>query len=201
MNADLTTVLVAVLGVIGTLSSPLLGQRIAARAKQQEFDLQRQERLEARDAARQREAFEERRAMYARINTSARQYTQELRAYLRTLRDNVLTAEEHDRLEKARQTYRDFYSDAQMIFPDKVLKAAVLVNTSLGDAYGTIKRLEVGKPQAETGDDLPDTFESVHEYCSVTLYDLIDSLRQLMREDLGVADLAGVDLINHEMAA
>jgi len=59
MNADLTTVLVAILGVIGTLSSPLLGQRIAARAKQQEFDLQRQDRLETRDAAHQREAFKE----------------------------------------------------------------------------------------------------------------------------------------------
>jgi hypothetical protein len=100
MNANLTTVLVAILGVFGTLSSPLLGQRIAARARQQEFDLQRQQRLEARDAARQREAFEERRTIYARLNTAARHYTQELRAYLRMVRDGAVAAEGQDRLRR-----------------------------------------------------------------------------------------------------
>jgi len=188
MSANLTTVLVAILGVIGTLSSPLLGQRIAARAKQQEFDLQRQQRLEERADAQRREAFEERRTMYARLNTAARRYTQQLRNYLRMLQDDVLTAEERDRLEKARQAYRDLYSDAQMIFPDKVLKAAASVNTSLGDAYGMIRRLEAARPQVETADGSADTAERARELCNVTLYDLIDSLRHLMREDLGVSD-------------
>lgn len=190
MNANLTTVLVAILGVVGTLSSPLLGQRIAARAKQQEFDMQRQQRLEARDDARQREAFEERRTMYAMLNTAARHYTQELRNYLRLVRDDAVTDEWRDRLEKARQTYRNLYSDAQMILPDQVLEAAVPVNTCLGDTYGMIKRLEAGKPRAETVQDPADTFELAHEYCRTTLYDLMDNLRQLMREDLGISDLA-----------
>jgi hypothetical protein len=188
MSANLTTVLVAILGVMGTLSSPLLGQRIAARAKQQEFDLQHQERLEARADAQQRETFEERRTMYARLNTAARRYIQELRTYLRMLQDNVLTADGRDRLEEARQTYRNLYSDAQMILPDKVLAAAVPVNTGLGDAYGMIKRLEAARSQRETALDPGDTLERAHELCRVTLYDLIDNLRQLMREDLGVSD-------------
>jgi hypothetical protein len=47
-SADLTTVVVAVLGVAGTLSSPLLAQRTAARARQQEFSLQGQQRREER---------------------------------------------------------------------------------------------------------------------------------------------------------
>jgi hypothetical protein len=190
MNAYLTTVLVAILGVIGTLSSPLLGQRIAARAKQQEFDLQRQLRLEERADARQRETFEERRTMYARLNTAARRYTQQLRTYLRMLQDDVLSADERDRLEEVRQTYRDLYSDAQMILPDMVLKVAASVNTNLGDAYGMIKRLEAARPAAETPDGAADTVERARELCNVTLYDLIDSLRQLMREDLGVSDPA-----------
>jgi hypothetical protein len=190
MNAYLTTVLVAILGVIGTLSSPLLGQRIAARAKQQEFDLQRQLRLEERADARQRETFEERRTMYARLNTAARRYTQQLRTYLRMLQEDVLSADERDRLEEVRQTYRDLYSDAQMILPDMVLKVAASVNTNLGDAYGMIKRLEAARPAAETPDGAADTVERARELCNVTLYDLIDSLRQLMREDLGVSDPA-----------
>lgn len=186
MNANLTTVLVAILAVVGTLSSPLLGQRV----KKLEFDMQREERLETRDAAQQNEAFEERRTTYARLNTAARGYTQEIQAHLRMLRNDILTAEERDRLEKARQTYRDLYSYAQMILPDEVLKAAVPVNSCLGDTYGMIKRLEAGEPRAETADYPADTFEKAHERCSVTLYDLIDTLRRLMREDLGVSDSA-----------
>lgn len=52
MSADWTTLAVAVLGVVGTLSSPLLGQRTAARAKEQEFNLQKQQRQEEREAER-----------------------------------------------------------------------------------------------------------------------------------------------------
>ena len=188
MNADLTTVLVAVLGVAGTLSSPLLGQRIAARAKQQEFNLQRQVRLEEREDTQRRRAFEERRSMYAGLNTAARQYTQELRAYLRMITAHAVTDDGRADLAKARQRYRDLYSDAQMILPDKVLATAALVSEGLGEAYGMVKRLEIGEPRARSAEGPGETIEIAHEYCRVTLYDLIIQLRQLMREDLGVSD-------------
>jgi len=109
------------------------------------------------------------------------------------LRDDDLTAEGRERLEKARKTYRDLYSDAQMILPDNILAAAVAVHTCLGDTYGMIKRLEVGKPRAGTSDEPADTLERAHECCRVTLYDLINNLRQLMREDLGVSGPARSD--------
>ena len=185
MNANITTLLVAILGVAGTLSSPLLGQWGARRGKQQEFDLQRQERLEARQETQRREMFEERRSIYAKLNTAARQYTQELRTYLRIIAGNTATDEDLVRLENARRTYRDLYSEAQMILPDKVLEAAIPVNTGLGDAYGMIMRLEAGKPKLESADGPAETHETAHEYCRVTLYDLIEKLRQSMREDLG----------------
>jgi hypothetical protein len=191
MNANVTTLLVAILGVAGTLSSPLLGQWIAGRAKQQEFDLHRQERLESRQEARQRETFEERRSIYAKLNTGARQYTQELRTYLRIITDHAVTDEARVQLEKARQAYRGLYSDAQMILPDKVLAAAIPLNTGLGDAYGMIMRLEAGQPRLGPEDGPPDTHEIAHEYCRVTLYDLIETLRQSMREDLGVSVSTG----------
>ena len=187
MNANLTTVLVAVLGVAGTLTSPLLGQRIAARAKQQEFELQRQQRLEERAEAQRRKAFEERRSMYAGLNAAARQYTQELRAYLHMIAAHAITEEGRTDLSKARQTFRDLYSDAQMILPDKILEAAASVSEGLGQAYGMVKRLEIGKPPTNSAEGPAETIDIAQEYCRVTLYDLIIELRQLMREDLGVS--------------
>lgn len=187
MNADITTVLVAVLGVFGTLVSPLFGQWTAARAKQQEFDLHHQERLEDRADTRQREVLEERRAMYARLNTTARQYAQELRAYLRVIAADAITDDARTVLNKARQAYRDCYSDAQMILPDKVLDVAISVNEGLGEAYGTVRRLENPPPGSSDDHDREDTIAKAQEYCRVTLYDLIGALRQTMREDLGVS--------------
>src|SRR5580658_5124600 len=178
MNADLTTVLVAILGVAGTLTSPLLVQWIAARAKRQEFELQHQERFEERAEAQRRRVFEERRSMYAGLNTAARQYTQELRAYLRMIAANAINDEGRGDLSKARQTYRDLYSDAQMILPDDVLDAAASVSEGLGQAYGMVKRLETGEPSANPAE----TIDLAQEYCRVTLYDLIIEVRQLMRE-------------------
>ena len=132
---DTTTLLVAVLGVAGTLSSPVLGQRIASRARQQEFDLESQQRREEREAAQREAAFEERRAMYAALNTAARQYQQELTAYLRAISSNSVTDESRADLTKAREGFRELYSDAQMILPDRVLEQAMSVSASLGEAY------------------------------------------------------------------
>jgi hypothetical protein len=188
MNADLTTVVVAVLGVAGTLSSPLLAQRIAARAKQQEFDLQTQQRREERLDAERRTAFEERRSVYAGLNTTARQYNQALRAYLRLVAAETVTDEGRADLARARDAFRDLYSDAQMILPDRVLDAAATVSADLGEAYGVIRRLELGQPRDRAADNPAETIEFAHEFCRVTIYDRITDLRQLMREDLGVSE-------------
>ena len=131
----------------GTLSSPLLGQRTAARAKEQEFDLQRRQHQEEREAGRRQAEFEERRSMYARLNTAARQYQQALGSYARATADDTVTDEACAELADARQSFRDLYSDAQMILPDKVLDAAMSVSASLGEAYGMVKRRETGKPR------------------------------------------------------
>jgi len=186
LNADFTTVVVAVLGVAGTLSAPLLTQRIAARTRQQEYELQRDQRREEAAEAQRKDAFSERRAVYAKLNTAARQYTQELRNYLRMIADSELTEQGRDSLAGARQAFRDVYSDAQMILPDRVLDGAAIVNASLGEAYGMIRRLAAGTGSAGDG-EAEETIDQLHRFCSVTLYDHVGDLRQLMREDLGIS--------------
>lgn len=161
-------------------------QWIAARTKQQEFTMQRQQRLEERDEAQRRRVFEERRSVYAALHTAARRYTQQLRAYLHMLATGSVAADSRSELEKARQAYRDLYSEGQMSFPDKVAEAAIVLNEALGRAYGIIRQLENGHELVANSDGQPGTIEEMQEYCRETLYDLIGKLRQLMREDLGV---------------
>jgi hypothetical protein len=185
LNVDFTTAIVAVLGAAGTLSAPLLTQRIAARTRQQEYKLQRDQRREDAAEGQRKEAFSERRAVYAKLNTAARQYTQELRNYLRMIADSEVTEQDRESLATARQAFRDVYSDAQMIVPDRVLDGASIVSANLGEAYGRIRRLEAGNGRGDGQAD--ETIDHLHHFCSVTLYDHVADLRQLMREDLGIS--------------
>jgi hypothetical protein len=201
MSAEWITLAIAILGVAGTLSSPLLGQRIAAQVKEQEFDQQRRQRQEEREVGRQQAEFEERRSIYARLNTLARQYQQALTAYARTLEDGVLTDDERVQLIAARQSFRELYSDAQMIVPDKVLNATMLVSACLGEAYGMVKRVEAGKPRMRPELDRVETIAMAREFAYVTVYNTILELRQLMREDLGVSDQGAVSRAGGDQGA
>jgi type II secretory pathway pseudopilin PulG len=191
MTVDITLVVVAAIGAVGTLSSPILGQWIAARAKQQEFDLQRRRLHEERDEARQQTTLEERRSTYVQLNTTARRYQQALDAYLRMITSDVITDEGRGELTEARKSYRDIYSAAQMILPDNVLDEASAVSAALAKAYGIVMRLEVGNPEARSPGAPEETTEEAADYIRIDLYNEILELRYHMRVDLGVSDPDG----------
>jgi hypothetical protein len=124
---------------------------------------------------------------YASLNTAARYYLQQIRGYLHAVTDSSVTDEARAELDSARQAFREIYSDAQMILPDHVLQAAIQVSLALGDGYGMIKRLEQGKLRPGTPGSLAESPETISEFCNERLYERTGHLRQLMREDLGVA--------------
>lgn len=188
MSADVTTVVVAVLGAIGTLSSPLLTQWVGNRAKRQEFELEAQRRQEDRHEESRRSVLRERRAIYAQINTAARQYEQAIYEYLRVISEVAPTPEQPAELTEARESFRELYSDAQMIIPDNVLAAAMEVSAGLGEAYGKARRLEERLSGGGAVDDPEETIEAARAYCHHDVYGLIINLRRLMRQDLGVSE-------------
>jgi len=191
MSADVTTVVVAVLGAVGTLSSPLLTQRVTDRAKRQEFEFETQRRQEDRHEDNRRSVLQERRTIYVQLNTAARQYEQAIYEYLRVISEGLPTPEQRNELVKAREAFRELYSDAQMILPDEVLAAAMDVSAGLGEAYGKTKRLEQRLQTALSGggpaDDPEETIEAARAYCHGDVYRLIIKVRGLMRQDLGVS--------------
>ncbi len=183
---DLTTLAVAVVGLAGTLTSPVLGQRIADRTKRQEFDFQSRQQREAREEARRQATVELKRSTYAGLNQAARRYQQQLEAYLRVIEDGTPDDKARAELADARAKFRELYSEAQMILPDGVLEAAKAVSACLGDAYGIAKRLEIGKPRMVAGKGA-ETIDMAQRSAHVTVYDCIIHMRRLMREDLGVS--------------
>src|ERR1700761_1453657 len=195
MSADVTTVVIAILGAIGTLSSPLLTQRIADRAKRQEFEFEIQRRRADRIEDDRRSAIQERRAIYAKLNTTARRYEQATYQYLRVIAEGPPHPDQEDELVAARETFRELYSDAQMILPDHVLDAAMEMSFGLGQAYGKARRLErrlhFGPSGGSPADDPGETIDAAREYCHRDVYQMIIKVRGLMREDLGVSEASG----------
>jgi type II secretory pathway pseudopilin PulG len=187
MSADVTTVVIAILGAVGTLSSPLLTQWVGSRAKRQDFELEAQRRQEDRHEDARRSVLQERRAIYAQLNTAARQYEQAIYEYLRVISEVVPTPEQLAELTEARESFRELYSEAQMIIPDTVLAAAADVSSGLGQAYGRARRLERRPSGGVTATDPEETIEAARAFCRGNVYRLIINLRELMRQDLGVS--------------
>ncbi|MFE4409801.1 hypothetical protein [Streptomyces sp. NPDC056821] len=180
MDSNITALIIAVVGIIGTLSSALLTQRSANNSKIRELERADEQRREERLYQAQSAAIEARRTCCAALNTAARLYQTELTNYLHALNAGDLAAELGERVEEARLEHRARHSEAQMILPDPVLTSAGAVNGHLGRLYGVLKRLDFGNP--EPGETL-----AVAEAMRAASWDLLAEMRAVMRRDLGVA--------------
>ncbi|MEH1166822.1 hypothetical protein V6V47_15700 [Micromonospora sp. CPCC 205539] len=176
MDAGLTAMTVAAVGVVGTLLSPVLAQRSVARASRLAAEMDRELRRDERDAANQRSKIEERRTEYTALNALARTCRNEVKACAR--RHPASRPEDLTAVRDAWLSYQDRYDSAQMILPDEVLELASTVNRLLAQGYRQLQTL------ASTGAPTP---EAIVEFCNGPILDKLAEMRQAMREDLGVS--------------
>lgn len=179
MNAGITALTVAIVGVIGTLLSPILAQRSTARASQVAAAIQRDILTEERGAAARRVEFEERRSAYTSLNALARASRNLFKHFVRRYaRTGVITPEDIASARDAWISYQDQYDSSQMVLPDEILTLASRLNALLGQAYRYVR--ELGAPD-QAGPD------AIVEFCNGPVLELVTLMRQKMREDLGVS--------------
>ncbi|MGW1889616.1 hypothetical protein ACWCP6_05040 [Streptomyces sp. NPDC002004] len=172
MTAEVTAMITAVAGVLGTLLAPLVAQRLTAR-----------QRLEETELAERRRGFEERRAAYTAMNRSSRSFHTLLKDALHRIRDGVYTDDDRAELEHARREYRDRYAEAQMIVPEHILDASREVNQVLAGADAVVKRIDRGL--ARDGETAERALLHLQE-----AEPRLTAMRRRMRDDLGVVDRA-----------
>ncbi|GAA0258790.1 hypothetical protein GCM10009527_063610 [Actinomadura nitritigenes] len=180
MNSTISAIVIALMGIGGTLASALLTQQSANNNKRQELDRSEQQRREEREYHARQEAMDARRACYVGLNTAARLFLTELTNYLHALSAGESLDAVHSQVEDVRREHRARHAEAQMIVPDDVLAAASAVNIQLGNLYGILKRCEQGDPTL--GEMSKET-----EGMRARTWDLLAEMRALMREDLGIA--------------
>ena len=201
MSASVTTLLAAIAAVIGTLTAPILTQRFANKARQQEIQASRRERIDDREAAEGRAYLLDRRQSYTALHTAAWDFR-------RALKNCVFDEDASDELEEARQAFLATYRNMQLIGTDSVLRAAAPVYDQLTDTYGIVKKLVVASrgvhdsalpsmTRAEAQDGLTSVVEdsitraAVRDALNSVVEDSIRHMRKAMRVDLGVSEPDG----------
>lgn len=185
MSANVTTLLTAIVAVVGTLTSPVFTQRYAGRARLQEIEAARQQRLEDREVERRRASLLDRRQNYTALHTSAWDFR-------RALKNCLFDDDDSDELERARQAFVTSYRNSQMISTDPVLEAAVPVYDELTDAYGRVKKLlPAASTQVAPSPARAEDRSAVQYTLNTRVEDAIRHMRKAMRLDLGVSPESG----------
>lgn len=157
MSGGWSALLVALVGVGGTLGAATLTQSRADRTKRMELEAvlarSREERLHAEEL-RQTERAEQRaqalvdlrRSCYVSLNTASRQYMTAQINLLHALQTGTAVDPCLEQLEASRIAQRDSYAEAEMVVPDDVLVAATDAGHRLNAGYGQLKRLSASAP-------------------------------------------------------
>ncbi|MFD8566653.1 hypothetical protein [Streptomyces sp. NPDC059639] len=178
MSASVSALVVAVVGVLGTLVSGLLAHRSASRAKQLELRHADDQRRADQERNELQEMMAARRTSYARLNQAVRHFHAVLTNH--RSRTTPLSAEQQVEMEDARRSLRDAYAESQMIASDDVLGPAGKLVNDLYRTHVLIKELGQDGPTA-----WPRRIDDLLMHSAESLY----GLRQRMRKDLGITDL------------
>ncbi|MET9518254.1 hypothetical protein [Streptomyces sp. NPDC002994] len=193
MGANWVGLLIAMVGVGGTLGAALLTQNRADRTKHMELQAATEQRREERGHAEellqaeqarqwQRESLERRRACYITLNTASRQYVTEMTNYLYALQRSQDVDTSLKNLEAGRLAFRESYAEAQMVLPDAVLRAASMAKKRLNAAYGKLRKYG-GAPSTYA-----EELATLEGELNQEVWPYLGALKQSMRADLGVDD-------------
>lgn len=184
-SADLTAVVVAAVGVAGTMGAPLLTQW--SRRQELADAAEREERRLRQD--RDERDLQHKRDIYAALNSSARAYRTAAYDFVLALK----RGEDPDgsTLDAARSSYRDQYAQAQMVLSGHALRVASEVNRCLALGYRLVKLLPDRASRQEA-------WTQAETWFNTPLSEAVWLLRHALREDLGVID-EFPDLIEHRV--
>ncbi|MFC4377740.1 hypothetical protein ACFO5K_27045 [Nocardia halotolerans] len=180
---DWTNVAVASITVAGTLGGGIVTQVFAIRSKRIDAQAQRDNRAEELRELTRKEASDEKRSVYASLNTAAHSCRAAIRHYL----DEKCGGRPADlaKFESAQAALRDSYSRAQMVVSDRALDFASEVNRCLD--IGHRAALEIDENDAAA-------VAALYRYVDVTLGSAVRLLRRAIREDLGIEPDVDADL-------
>jgi hypothetical protein len=180
MSGATVSLIVAIVGVLGTLASAVMSQVLTQRAKLRELELAEAVRVAQERDAEKRRRSDQLQSCYVQLNAHDRHYRDAMLAYAYALRSGSADVEAAE-VSGARRAQRDVRAEAQMLASLEVLTVEGRVNNRLTVAY---RRLMEAAREADSSarrtqlDQVIDLLDAVIEK--------LGQVRALMRVELGV---------------
>ncbi|MFS4094782.1 hypothetical protein [Streptomyces sp. AF1A] len=140
MSGATVSVIVAIVGVIGTLASAVITQVLSQRAETRRSEREERVRLAELRASEDQRKIDQLRACYVQLNADDRNYRDAMLAYAYALKSGTAEAEAAE-VGSARRAQRDTRAEAQLIASDEVLRIESRVNAQLTVAYKNLMEI------------------------------------------------------------
>jgi len=183
MSGETASLVVAVVGVCGTLASAIFSQQLSQRAKLVELEHMERQRLAEKDSAERERKADQLRTCYTQLNANDRNYRDAMLAYAYAFETGSPGEAEIAEVAAARRAQRDVRAEAQMIASDAVLSSEGAVNAQLTVAYRLLKQIERASDAGARGPLLEEVIKLLDEIIL-----LLSRTRSIMRVELGVTD-------------
>jgi hypothetical protein len=178
-----SAMVIAVVGVCGTLASAIITQLFSQRSRHQELEDSERRRLAEQEAAEKQRKTDQLRSCYVQLNANDRNYRDAMLAYAYALKAGSSGEAEAAEVATARRAQRDARAEAQMIVSEEVLDSEGRVNAQLTRSYRRLQQI-----QREIDASVRETLlEDVIQLLD-GIIPLLSRARVTMRMDLGVID-------------
>ncbi|MER6080940.1 hypothetical protein [Streptomyces sp. NPDC001833] len=134
MSGETISVIIAIVGVGGTLASAVVTQVLAQRTESQRAEREERIRVAEQRASEDQRRIDQLRSCYVQLNAHDRHYRDAMLAYAYALKSGSADAEAAE-VSSARRTQRDTRAEAQLVASDAVLQIESHVNAQLTVAY------------------------------------------------------------------
>jgi hypothetical protein len=181
MSDDLNALIIAAVGVFGTLSASVVTQILSARTQRRVFEVQGKARREEYQHEQQEAALAIKRSCYIAMIANSRRYRLELMNYLYTVKSQAVSDSATAELEQARRSYSTSAAETELTAGLDVLTVIKAVDDILAGSFRSIKELERADSQADS------SFKEIR----ITLarfWDLYPEMQRAMRQELLPAD-------------
>jgi hypothetical protein len=186
MSSAVVSLVIAIVGVCGTLASAIFTQRLSQRARLEELGRTERLRIADQEAAEKKSKTDQLRNCYVQLNANDRHYRDAMLAYAYAVKAGSPGEAEAEAAEMkaARRAQRRARAEAQMMVSEEVLESEGRVNSELTVAYRHLQRIQRGEADARDRELLLDeVIELLDEVIR-----LLARARVVMRLDLGVID-------------
>jgi type II secretory pathway pseudopilin PulG len=181
VNTPTTALVIAIVGVLGTLLAPIVSQTLSARARREEFEQQRTTQLEKYARQQNEELMAAKRSCYLGLFTAFRHYRVELMSYLHAVNRKDVDESARARLQEARHAVMASVSETQLSGSLVVMETLRPLREANTKIYEAIKSLEEGQPEGLS-------FEEIREFMLTVWGEEWPHIVDTVRADLGVSD-------------